>query len=263
MDSATIDSNLDEHPAGTLAPFEFPEIDHGFMGRDGGVSVGAYRSFNLARWVGDDPVTVAENWRRWRAVYPGMAPAILEQVHGIEVRTIDHSYGLARATGDGAVTCERGIALCIFTADCVPILLADAEHRVVGALHAGWRGTLANIAAAGLRAMTALGARPGAIAAALGPAIGSCCFEVDEELAARFAERIPGASRHTRRGSAGKAFLDLRAILAAQLSDAGVDPSRIQQSGPCTKCMSDRYFSRRAAGGARTGLQMSFIGLTR
>jgi YfiH family protein len=266
MDSAPIDNICINWPASTLAPLGLPTINHGlvhgFTSRDGGVSTSAYRSLNLARWVGDETAAVAENWRRWQAVYPQMSPAILHQVHGIEVQTIDHSYGLAWATGDGAVTRERGIALCIFTADCVPILLADAEHGVVGALHAGWRGILANIAAAGLRAMAALGARRSAIVAALGPAIGSCCFEIDEELAARFADQIPCAPRHTRRGPPGKAFLDLRAISAAQLAEGGVQAARIQQSGPCTKCASDRYFSRRAASGARTGLQMSFIGLT-
>jgi len=261
MASAHLDRNFNA-PAGTLVPLDLPAITHGFMNRGGGVSVGAYRSFNLARWVGDDPLAVAENWRRWQAAHPAMAPALLQQVHGIEVRTIGRDYGSARATGDGAVTHERGIALCIFTADCVPILLADAEHGVVGALHAGWRGALANIAAAGVRAMTAIGARAGAITAALGPAISSCCFEVDEELAARFADQIPCAPRHTRRGSPSKAFLDLRGIVAEQLADCGVNPARILQSGPCTKCANDRYFSRRASG-APSGLQMSFIGLTR
>ncbi|MGH7880851.1 MAG: peptidoglycan editing factor PgeF, partial [Candidatus Binataceae bacterium] len=223
MAGAFFDTASDDRSASSLAPLDLPSIDHGFMERVGGVSAGAYRSFNLARWVGDDPAAVTENWRRWLAEHPAMVPALVKQVHGNEVRVIDRSYGSARAPGDGMVTRDTGIALCLFTADCVPILLADAEHRVVGALHAGWRGALANIVAEGIRAMTALGARSEAIAAALGPAIGMCCFEVDEALAERFKREIPSASSYARRGARGKGFLDLRAIVAGQLTAAGVE----------------------------------------
>jgi YfiH family protein len=102
--------------------------------------------------------------------------------------------------GDGMVTAATGLALGIFTADCVPILMVDAERRIVAALHAGWRGTLAGIAAAGVHAMVALGARPASIRAALGPSIGLCCFEVDAALAETFAREIPGATAHARPG---------------------------------------------------------------
>jgi len=231
------------------------------MDRRGGVSGGAFASMNLARWVNDDPAAVEENWRRWRASYPGLTPACLQQVHGNAVRTVDGTHDGTRHAADGMVTAAPGVALCIFSADCVPILLADAERGVVGALHAGWRGTLANIAAAGVRSMVALGARPTMIDAALGPAIGVCCFEVDAELADRFAVALPASRRRTRPGSPGKAHLDLRPIIHDQLATAGLDPVRIATVGPCTKCASDRYFSRRAAGGATSGLQMSFIGM--
>jgi YfiH family protein len=259
MDAAPATSSNNLRPL-ALA---LPASDHGFMGRDGGVSTGVFRSLNLARWVGDDPIAVETNWQIWSEAHPGMVPALVKQVHGNQVRTIDRGYDGTREPGDGMVTATPGVALCIFTADCVPILLVDPENRVVGALHAGWRGTLADVASEGVRSMVALGARPASIHTALGPAIGPCCFEVDEELAQRFARTIPQAPRHTRSGSGGKAYLDLRAIVAGQLTEAGVDPARIQLAGPCTKCASDRYFSRRAAGGSTTGLQMSFIGLVR
>jgi len=245
----------------TLTAWETPALPHGFMDRRGGVSRGAFASMNLARWVDDDPAAVDENWRRWRAGYPGLTPACLRQVHGNAVRTVDGNHDGTRHAADGMVTAAPGVALCVFSADCVPILLADAARGVVGALHAGWRGTLANIAAAGVRAMVASGARPAAIDAALGPAIGVCCFEVDAALADRFAVAFPATCRHTRPGRSGKAYLDLRPIIRDQLATAGLDPARIATVGPCTKCASDRYFSRRAAGGAVSGLQMSFIGM--
>lgn len=238
-----------------------PATPHGFMGRAGGVSRGAFSLMNLARWVGDEPAAVEENWRRWRASCPGLRPVCLNQVHGNLVRTIRRDHDGARADADGMVTAAAGLALCVFSADCVPVLLRDAARAVIGALHAGWRGTLANIAAQGVRAMRELGARPASIDAALGPAIGVCCFEVDAELAARFAREAPASRSHIRSGRPGKAYLDLRSIVREQLLAAGLDSARIATRGPCTRCANDRYFSRRAAAGAPTGLQMSFIGL--
>jgi YfiH family protein len=159
------------------------------------------------------------------------------------------------------VTDASGIVLGIFTADCVPVLMVDSETAIVGALHAGWRGTLAGIAAEGLGAMVALGARADRIRVALGPSIGGCCFEVDAELGDRFVSEMPASASCCRGGRPGKKHLDLRDILHLQLLDAGVDGASIVNVGPCTRCNSARFFSRRAAAGAATGLQMSFIGV--
>lgn len=235
-------------------------VNHGFMSRLGGASAGAWASFNLSQSVGDDPTAVRINWEKWHAAYPGMRVAWLKQVHGNSIREIRPDHDGEQCSGDGMVTASRGIALGIFTADCVPILMVDEAREIACALHAGWRGTLADIAPAGVRAMVALGARPYAIRAAMGPAIGSCCFEVDADLAERFARSISHARSCTRSGNPGKAFLDLRAILRGRLEDAGLAPDAIVSVGPCTRCATDRYFSRRAAGGATTGLQMSFVG---
>lgn len=256
---STASSATPRHDA-AIAPWSDADIAHGFMGRAGGVSVGAYASFNLAEWTGDDPAAVRENWARWNRVFPGMRTARLTQVHGNFVRRIGADYDGSRPEGDGMVTTESGIALGVFTADCVPILLLDSEAGVAGALHAGWRGTIADIAARGVRAMTALGAQPYRIRAAMGPSIGQCCFEVDIDLAVRFAREIPDVAANRRAGQPGKSYLDLRGIIAGQLRRAGLDPAAIANVGPCTRCADDRYFSRRAAGGATTGLQMSFIG---
>ena len=110
------------------------------------------------------------------------------------------------------------------------------------------------------RAMVTLGARASDIRAAMGPSIGQCCFEVDAELGERFGREIGGAHKHTRAGRRGKAFIDLRAVVRDQLERAGLKAANIASVGPCTRCASDRFFSRRAAGGKITGLQMSFVG---
>jgi len=94
----------------------------------------------------------------------------------------------------------------------------------------------------------------------MGPSIGQCCFEVDAGLADRFGREIAGARSHTRAGRPGKAFIDLRAVVRDQLERAGLAAANIASVGPCTRCASDRFFSRRAAGGKTTGLQLSFVG---
>jgi len=257
---STIASTASPPAFPVLHAWNLPQLVHGFMARGGGVSEGSYRSFNLAEGVGDAASAVSANWARWNAAYPGVRLARLEQVHSNRVHPIGSADKGARRIGDGMVTKVPGIVLGIFTADCVPVLMVDAESGIVGALHAGWRGTLAGIAAEGVSAMTALGTRPHRIRVALGPSIGNCCFEVDAELAEHFVSRIPAASVFCRTGRPGKQHLDLHSILRLQLQDAGVAAASISDIGPCTRCNSDRFFSRRAAGGAATGLQMSFIG---
>jgi polyphenol oxidase len=244
----------------TLTTWEISGLCHGFMSRAGGVSSGRYASLNLAERVGDDAAAVEENWNRWKISYPRMRVARLTQVHGNVVHPVGADYDGTLAHGDGMVTRAPGIALGIFTADCVPVLLIDAARGITGALHAGWRGSLANIACEGVRAMVALGARVHEIRAALGPAIGSCCFEVDRELADRFIVEVPQSSADVRAGRPGKSYLDLRAIVRRQLVRSGLNPHAIIGVGPCTRCANDLYFSRRGAGGAVTGLQMSFVG---
>jgi YfiH family protein len=246
-----------------LQGWDEPTLCHGFLGREGGISRGPYASLNLSYWVADNSRSVDVNWQRARQLMPrGVRFAQLRQVHGKAIHTIGpRADADPRPEGDGLVTAMAGVMLSIFTADCVPVLLADKERGVSGALHAGWRGTLAGIAAAGVRAMVRQGARPSGIRALLGPSIGPCCYEVDDELARRFERRFERAHTHVHPSDrTGKAYLDLRGIVADQLVVAGLAREGIQKVGPCTKCESGRYFSRRAAGGAVTGLQLSFIG---
>ena len=245
---------------GILRPWNVRNLVHGFMTREGGVSQGLYRSFNLAEHVGDDANSVAVNWARWHAAYPRVRPIRLRQVHGNRVHPIGATDEGERKIGDGMVTRVPGIALAVFTADCVPVLMVDSAAAVVGALHAGWRGVLAGIARVGVSAMSGLGARHHQIKVALGPAIGSCCFEVNADLADDIVGQVPDAAPFCTSGRPGKKHLDLRAILRIQLQETGVNGASIVETGPCTRCNSERFFSRRAAAGAATGLQMSFIG---
>jgi YfiH family protein len=230
-----------------LRAWNLPHLVHGFTTRKGGMSRGFYHSFNLAEGVGDDPKALSANWARWQAAYPLIRLARLQQVHSNLVHQVGFDYEGERKIGDGMVTEVPGIVLAIFTADCVPLLMVDAETRIVSALHAGWRGTLANIVGEGVHRMAALGARADRVHAALGPAIGSCCFEVDAELADHFVSRIPGSGACCSPGRPGKKHLDLRGIVRLQLEEAGLARPAILDIGPCTRCNSDR-------------MQMSFIG---
>lgn len=246
-----------DHPLAITLRWDAHGLACAFLGRAGVLNGSRLQNFDLSErteWEHS-----ARDWERWRAAWPGLVPVRVHQVHGTEVVAIAGAPHQV-PSADGMVTARSGIALCIFTADCAPILMADPANHVIGALHAGWRGTLANIAQAGIRAMVAQGAHPEQIQVAIGPTIGLCCFEVDVELAARF-YRAPGfRPEHSWPGREGKAYLDLRGILRRQFLDCGIAAPHITVEGPCTKCEARRYFSRRASGGVIAGLQMSFIG---
>jgi polyphenol oxidase len=257
----TSPTSLESDSIPALRAWDIDGLVHGFLGRIGGVSTASYATLNLGYRIGDDERAVDENWRRVQSTISDATLAKIVQVHGNKIHLATRDNLDTAPEADGIVTRERGIVLRVLSADCVPILMIDPEHRVIAAIHAGWRGVIANIADEGVRAMTSLGANPQNIRAAMGPSIGPCCFEVDSELAERFAREIEGASRHSRPGRPAKAYLDLRGIIADQLSASGLARDAINSVGPCTKCASDRFFSRRANGRQITGLQASFIGL--
>jgi YfiH family protein len=189
--------------------------------RAGGASRPPYDTFNLGDHVGDDEGNVFANRKRLAAEL-GLAEdklAWMEQVHGRTATIVDGSETAAAEATDALVTATPGVALVVLVADCVPILLADAEAGVVSAVHAGRVGARVGVVPAAVNAMRDVGAEPHRIEALLGPAICGDCYEVPAEMAADVEKHVPGSACKTRKGTPG---LDLRAGLWRQLADLGV-----------------------------------------
>lgn len=232
-------------------------VRHGFSTRQGGVSVGRYASLNLSGKWGDDPAHVGENRRRFAEAGGFQLERLftVKQIHGATVATVTASSppeALASQEADAIVTDVPGAAIAIGTADCVPILISDGRGRVA-AVHAGWRGTIADVVGRTVEALGQLGARPSDLRAALGPCICVRCFEVGPEVAERFASLSESVDR-----SGSKPHVDLRAANRTLLERAGLRPDAIDASPPCTMCEAARFYSFRRDGG-QIGQQLSFI----
>lgn len=246
------------HPASErfLTVPGFAGAIHGFTTRFGGVSTGPYGSLNLGRGTGDAPASVEENHRSL-ATAAGFDLERLatpqRQVHGATVVRADRVAD-AGCDCDAVVSATPGLVLGVRTADCVPVLLWDPASGMAGAVHAGWRGVAAAIVPAAVKAMDVAPAR---IRAAIGPAIGLCCYEVDAATAAQVRAAAPEAA--TQPTKAGHVRIDLRAGVAGQLVRAGVAASAIAETGGCTACdPGSRFFSHRRDRGV-TGRHLSFI----
>jgi YfiH family protein len=189
--------------------------------RAGGASAPPFDTFNLGDHVGDDPAAVAANRARLAAAI-GLADdhvVWMNQVHGVHVEFVDGPRVTAFDATDALVTASAGLALAVVTADCVPVLLADARAGVVGAAHAGRVGAADGVLLRTLEAMVTAGARVADVSVLLGPSVSGPNYEVPEEMAADVEERLPGSRTTTARGTPA---LDLRAGLARQLTEAGV-----------------------------------------
>lgn len=239
---------------------ELTGLVHRFYGRPGGTSAGAFAGLNLSESVGDDPAAVEENRRRVAAVLPGGSRLVwMRQEHGQRVLRVDEPVADAGAA-DGMVTAMPGAVLTILTADCVPILLVARRRRVAAVVHAGWRGTLAGIVTRAVELMQQeFGAERAELEAALGPAIGGCCYEVEREIGEQFVARWGALPEDGWRREGARGKFDLRAANRRLLEAAGLAAQGIHTVGPCTRCAGDRYFSHRGSGG-RTGRQLSCIG---
>ena len=221
---------------------------HAFTTRQGGVSTGPFASLNLGRGVDDDPAAVRAN-RLAVAQALALDPerhVEADQVHGAVVAVVGAAdAGRSVAEADGLVAVEPGTVLAVHAADCVPILLADPRTGAVAAVHAGWRGTAAGIAAEAVTVMAdRFGTRPEDVLAALGPSIGPCHYEVDEPVRERF-RRWPWWEEVATSHAHGRWQLDLRAANRRQLLDTGLLPERIDVLDLCTYHHPDLFFSHR------------------
>lgn len=196
-------------------------VRHGFFGREGGVSAGIYASLNAGTGSDDDPAAVAENRRRI-AEAMGVAPAQLigvHQVHSPDAVFVSAPWSGERPHADALVTKTPGLALSVLTADCAPVLLADAEAGVIGAAHAGWKGALAGVLRNTVRTMVAHGADAARITAAIGPCIHQASYEVGPEFRERFAA---DAAQYFAPGRSDRLLFDLPRFCVGELQAAGV-----------------------------------------
>lgn len=243
----------------------FPEdlFVHGISTRHGGVSTGAYASLNLGLHVSDEQAAVVENRRifcKGLQVEPERT-VTCQQVHGSNIVRVSKAeagagfadYETAIADTDALITNEVGLPLMLFFADCTPILLADPVHKAVGLAHGGWKGTVAAIAAQTVAMMRQeFGSRPEDLLAAIGPAIGPCCYAVGTEVAQQFRQAFPDFQAQILREEDGEIKLDLWQANALQLQAAGLKPEHIEVAGVCTACHNKQFFSYRADKG-KTG----------
>ena len=251
-----------------------PGIRHGFTTRAGGVSEGFLSTLNFSFKLEGDPERTLENFRRAAATFHVTPDRVVlsDQVHGDRIRVVteaDAGKGVTREKDyegiDALVTNEPELLLTVVTADCVPILFADPEKRVIAAAHSGWRGTAKRIGEKTVRKMTEVfGCAPEDITAVIGPSICRDCYEVGADVAEVFQEQykeraeelpmkaVPGT------GPEPKYLLDLWELNRLILLDSGILPSHISVTDICTACNSERLFSHRATGGKR-GLSAAMI----
>jgi hypothetical protein len=230
-------------------------VPHGFFTRRGGVSTGPFASLNCSVSSADDPAAVLEN--RGRAARSlGIDPACLlglTQVHGDRVVTVTEPWLPGQGARADAMVADRpGVGLGIVTADCAPVLFADAGRRVVGAAHAGWRGAVLGVLEATVAAMAALGASPARIVAAIGPCIVQTSYEVGPDLRDAVLTDAASAAAFFAPGRlADRWQFDLPGYCAARLRAAGV--GQIIMTGVDTLTDEDRFFSHRRRTLAKSG----------
>lgn len=232
--------------ADTLA---LPGIRHAFFTREGGVSSGHYASLNGGIGSDDSALHVAENRARMAAAL-GIEPRRLltaYQLHSPEVVIAEAPWAVdARPRADAIVTRMPALAIGVSTADCGPVLLADPQAGVIGAAHAGWRGSLTGVVEATIEAMERLGAARRRVRAALGPMIRQPNYEVGPDLIDRFAAADPASQTFFLPAPrAGHALFDLGGYIAARLRRAGV--GHVEDMGLCTYADPARFFSYRRA----------------
>ena len=232
-------------------------VPHCFTTRLGGVSSGHVAFLNLGCHRGDSPENVAQNFQILAQAlnFDPNRLVLTRQTHSDIVRQVtdadaqgfdNHEYPEC----DALVTNTPGTALAVFTADCTPILLWDPVTGAVGAVHAGWRGTAAKLAAKTLKQMVyAFGCRPENIHAAIGPNIAQCCFQTDRDVPQAMLEAYGERAKNYIQLSGDKYYVNLKALNALSLEQTGA--ACIEISDLCTACHPDRFWSHRVTGGIR------------
>ncbi|MEX2462506.1 MAG: peptidoglycan editing factor PgeF [Paenibacillaceae bacterium] len=257
----------------------YPQLKIGFTSRSGGRSSVPFHSLNLGLHVEDDAENVIINREQLANTVgiPIESWIYAEQVHGNEVECIalsDRGKGirsrdLAIQAKDALITQDTDICIALLFADCVPLYFYDPEHQVIGLAHAGWKGTVQEIASATVAKMQQhFGSMPCEIIAAIGPSIGMCCFEVDEVVMNKVWELV-GRNKLGKDGDKllflvkgnGKYMLNLQELNRQIMIKAGILPSHIEVSDYCTSCRTDLFYSYRKENG-KTGRMVAWIGLT-
>ena len=205
--------------------------------RAGGVSSGPYATFNLGDTTADDPAAVRANKATLERLLPA-PPRWLRQVHG--ARVVQADSVTAPVEADAAYTCAPGVVCAVKIADCMPVLITDAQASVVELAHAGWRGLSGGVVE---NTVAALPADPAALLAYLGPAIGPAAFEVGDEVRAAFCDVDPSAGSAFAPGKPGKWYADLFALARHRLARCGV--TRVYGGGLCTYSNPGRFYSHR------------------
>ncbi len=233
-----------------------PGVAHCFTSRIGGQSVGPFDSLNMSAVVGDSEQAVVAN-RQKIADLMGVEARLMgfhSQVHGCDVIQLADLERDA-LEGDGFVTSKVGIPVIVGVADCFPLLLATGDGLAVAAVHCGWSGVVADIVRHGVeKTCSAGGTSPDHLVAAIGPGIGSCCFEVGPEVAGQFPTEVIQES------TSGRPHVDLAKKIRLDLLKAGVLSDRIDDAATCTCCNQEICFSHRGSGG-RTGRMAAMIAL--
>lgn len=275
-DKSCPDNGFRYENAGNLPVYRFgqlnrdPALVHAVFTRQGGVSAAPYESLNLGHSVGDDSSAVEVNHDR---VYQAMGTTRSQTVtchltHSADVLHVTNAdRGRVVGQGDAMITADVGLFLCMRFADCAPILLHDPVRRAVGLAHAGWRGTVNNIAKSVVQAMVdKLGCSPQNITAAIGPAIGPCCYQVGKDVIKAVEAAFPqGYVSHTdtqllSRRNERHAYFDLWEANRQQLKTAGLGQTVVSRL--CTACHTEHFFSHRAEKGktGRFGVVIGFRG---
>lgn len=240
-----------------------PFIKHGFTTRIGGISEGIYESMNLNFSTGDKRENVLENYKiickTLEIDYNNLV--LSAQTHDIHIKCVedgDRGKGILREKDyleiDGLITNVANIPLVTLYADCVPVFFVDPVRKVVGLAHAGWKGTVKGIVEKMVgKFVDVYGSKKEEILVGIGPSIGSCCFEVEKDVAEEF-EKIALFKEYVINKGTGKYMIDLWAINKAILIEAGIGAENIILTDICTKCNKDMLFSHRGHQGKRGGM---------